>query len=243
MTKFPFKTLPVLIHVPKTGGTSLRGIVMDNYEKDEVVLNYSVPLPKLKEKITPKTRIIMGHTYYGLEQYVPGYKFRYYAMIRHPIDRAVSYFWHIKREAKHPMHQYVKDMTLLEFTDTSHRNLDHKNRQVRTYLHELCDGQVQRLLGGGVSLAKTTTQQVMGQLRRQMQYNLHVGIFERMEDFKRLLCWHGVLHNPDGIKRGVAPHRPKVEDLTAEEREAIMCNNKLDLEFYEFVKKKYWSSL
>ena len=234
--------LPVFIHIPKTGGSSLRKIVKSNYKADEV-LECADTSFLTEDKITPQTKVIMGHLHYGLENILTNYRFRYYSMMRHPLDRIVSYWWYLKHDTKNVIYKYAKDMSLLEFIDPEHPKLDREDPYVISHLEELCNGQVHRLLNFKYTREPMSDQAIFRHLKQQLSDNLFIGLLEQEDDFQELLCYHGVIKHKDYVweKKGIG--RPKIASLTDEEKETIMFNNELDYFLYQHVRETYWDAL
>jgi len=99
------------IHVPKTAGTTMLRIIEDRYPPGSVESLYLAPPEEAAAriaKIGPQTRIVAGHVDYGYSKHFAG-PFRAFAMLREPVDRAISLFYFVKREPSHPSHQAVVD--------------------------------------------------------------------------------------------------------------------------------------
>ena len=99
------------IHVPKTAGTTMLRIIEDRYPEGSVESLYLAPPEEAAmriAKIGPETRIVAGHVDYGFGRHFPR-PFRAFAMLREPVERAISLFHFVKRERSHPAHQAVLD--------------------------------------------------------------------------------------------------------------------------------------
>lgn len=99
------------IHVPKTAGTTMLRIIEDRYPAGSVESLYLAPPEEAAAriaKIGPQVRIVAGHVDYSYSANFPG-PFRAFAMLREPVDRAISLFYFVKGEPSHPSHQAVLD--------------------------------------------------------------------------------------------------------------------------------------
>ena len=99
------------IHVPKTAGTTMLRIIEDRYPPGSVESLYLAPPEEAAARIArigPQTRIVAGHVDYGYSRNFPR-PFRAFAMLREPVDRAISLFYFVKSEPSHPSHQEVVD--------------------------------------------------------------------------------------------------------------------------------------
>ena len=99
------------IHVPKTAGTTMLRIIEDRYPPGSVESLYLAPPEEAAARIAqigPRTRIVAGHVDYSYSRNFSG-PFRAFAMLREPVERAISLFYFVKREPSHPSHQAVVD--------------------------------------------------------------------------------------------------------------------------------------
>ncbi len=97
------------IHVPKTAGTTMLRIIEDRYPAGSVESLYLAPPEEAAAriaKIGSRTRIVAGHVDYSYGRNFPG-SFRAFAMLREPVERAVSLFYFVKGEPSHPSHREV----------------------------------------------------------------------------------------------------------------------------------------
>jgi hypothetical protein len=93
------------MHIPKTAGTAIRAALADRFAPDERL--YLYPSADMDGAVDPhrfselpaetrsRLRFIMGHFYFGLHRLVPGPS-RYLTMLRDPLDRVVSLYYHYK---------------------------------------------------------------------------------------------------------------------------------------------------
>ena len=95
------------MHIPKTGGSSLRDSLFQVYRRGEQLHLYDSPdpdiihadeFPGLPEARRAQPRLILGHFYYGLHEHVPRPS-RYLTIIRDPLERVASLYHHYRRAA------------------------------------------------------------------------------------------------------------------------------------------------
>src|SRR6187401_2983616 len=92
-------------HIPKTAGTSLRHALevlypapermylYDRHDLDRAVDPHRFAELPLEERAA--LRLVMGHFAFGIHDAVPGSS-RYVTMLRHPVDRVASLYFHFK---------------------------------------------------------------------------------------------------------------------------------------------------
>jgi hypothetical protein len=92
-------------HIPKTAGTSLRSALEALYPPSARLYLYD--RPDLDRAVDPRefwslpqqalepVRFVMGHFQYGIHRALPG-PARYVTMLREPVDRVASLFYHFK---------------------------------------------------------------------------------------------------------------------------------------------------
>lgn len=143
------------VHVPKTGGTTLTRLLSRLYGHDHVVTSAcrteaerAIVHGALAER---DIRLVTGHMFFGLHTWV-GRPVRYITMLRHPAQRSISGYYHVKRNAEHPAHQnlveggytiaqwverQVRDMqTHLIAGSTDLKNRDNLLQRAKTNLRE-----------------------------------------------------------------------------------------------------------
>jgi hypothetical protein len=131
--------LMVFSHIPKTGGTTLEHILAKNHRLSDVLhinapdLNGCPDLLKLKKN--PPDLICGHHPMHGLlYALLPDLPLAHITMLRHPVDRVLSFYNYILGKSDHPLHAQCQSLSLEDFL-----------RQKPT--PELANGQTRRLTG------------------------------------------------------------------------------------------------
>lgn len=100
----------ILVHIPKTAGSSLTSIICKQYNSSEI---FSVGNPALNtvSKINKNTKCVLGHNYFGQHKNLGPHI--YVTMLRDPIDRVISHYYYINDIFKE--NKYAGKYSLEEF--------------------------------------------------------------------------------------------------------------------------------
>lgn len=121
--------LLILLHIPKTAGSSLVKGLSQNFKTEEVLLLYGIK--KTSDLISSKIasfdkrkrdsiKLVAGHqVWFGIHNYFPNHRPRYITFLRDPVSRVISNYYKILRDPNHQLHQRFMDNrpTLEEFVN------------------------------------------------------------------------------------------------------------------------------
>lgn len=103
----------VFLHFPKTGGTSLGKHLKAGY-----ATHYQVDQWRdLEPDKMRAAELIHGHLIYDQISEFKTKSF-FVTLMRDPIERAISFYFHVKRSPSHPNYQLAQDLSLDEFVQS-----------------------------------------------------------------------------------------------------------------------------
>jgi hypothetical protein len=212
------KQLLVYIHIPKTGGTTLKNIISKQFLPKEVWLHMEKDTNRkmqAKRKID-QLRCIGGHCWYGVhDDFDRPYK--YFTMLRNPFDRVISEYYYILRWPEHKAYPQVRHMSFLEFIHQF--PLKSSNQQTRRISGSIHDPDLK--------IAKNN-------LKKDFAI---AGLAEMFDEslflMKKAFNWNNITYS----KQNVTPNRPAIDDMPKEILQELERRNEMDLELYSFAKK------
>jgi hypothetical protein len=219
-TKIP---LVIFMHIPKTGGITLRNILDQQYRSEHILRlpqkNKLVNLQKKGANIK-ELQCVYGHHRFGVHEYFQQ-PFTYITMLRHPVERIISTYYFILQNERNRMHQKVKPLTFEQFVRSTDPDL-----QVPLTNHQT------RYLSG----------ERKPNLNKALQHmDAHfsvVGITELYNEslfiMKKKLGWDHISYQ----KKNVTKKRKRQTDIGLDTIEIIKRKNPLDLHLYETAKEK-----
>lgn len=222
----------IFLHIPKTAGTTLNRIIEWQYNPLSIFTMdpYQIRatperLKQLPESRRRRLRMVRGHFYYGIHEYLPQGA-TYITMLREPVARFLSSYYFIQRRPLHPMHRKVKSerIGVEDFIRlTPHR----QNLQCSLIAGIKSNGECE----------ESTLERAKENLAKSFSI---VGLSERFEESLLLIAKTFDWQIPFYENRKVSKTRPKVEPSAVE---MIKEHNRFDLELYEFGKGLFEATL
>jgi Sulfotransferase family len=110
----------VFVHVMKTAGTSLTYWIARHYRQDDILTTATTwgQFARLPQKAWEHKKFVRGHFgNYARKFFKPSDGYRYITVLRDPVERILSNFWHFKRVDDNPYHRFMKEneFTLYHF--------------------------------------------------------------------------------------------------------------------------------
>lgn len=216
----------VFVHIPKTGGTSLREVLLRQYPARRAFwivdpVKDSAWLASLPEEDRARLRLVEGHMYYGVHELLPR-PCVYMTMLREPVERVLSYYSHIRSREDHFLHETARDLSLGACIERG-LTVELDNFMVRA-LSSL--GHVNVPVGG-------VTRGMLEEAKAHLE-GMVVGLTERFEEslamFAARLGWRRAAAG----RANVSASRVRREQLARSELEAVEACNALDAELYAY---------
>lgn len=220
----------IFLHIPKTAGTTLFSVLWLNYAKNEILLTDPASahpfsdFSKVDKVKREKMRVLIGHFAYGMHTLIPRDSI-YITVLREPIERFLSDFYHIKREPAHGLHHLVKSgqMTMQDYLE---RLASRKQDNIQT-----------RLFAGDYrnNGAEHCSDAMLDQAKENLKNEFAVvGLTERFDEtlllIKRKLGWKYTLYK----RRNVTSNRPKQSTLSRDQLQLLQAHHRYDLALYSY---------
>jgi hypothetical protein len=220
----------VFLHLPRTGGTTLRDILTKQYSNKETFENKTLMDTDNNFNVNntigkEKYKLVKGHVYFGIHKYIPQ-KCKYFSMMRNPIERNISLYNYIKNRPSHKDNNFIKNMSIDEWVQ-SDRNIFTDNGQTR-------------LIAGRHTALEIPFNEMNSDHLEQAKANIAkhfilVGLTERYNEtllmLKKLLKWKTPTYSiANAVKRD-----DETKQIDAQLKELIIEYNQLDLQLYDYV--------
>ena len=237
----------VFIHIPKTAGTTVTGILKRNQPppRTRSVANVfkggggvkrGVTFPRLSSDRRgglDDVRILRGHIPLGSREYLPGdHEFRYFTFLREPVDRTLSHYFNVLKTAASrsgsKQEVIAADATLEDAVAGGHVFSDLQTR----------------MLSGLAEPFDEVTDEMLEQAKRNLRDDFaFFGLTERFDESLllaklRLGLWS--IHYETNNR--VNPERPRGEQISLELRAAAERCNRHDIELYRYAQELFDSS-
>jgi len=215
------------LHIPKTAGTSLMGILENQVNPGEFF-----SFPDGLETVQPdtitiaqKARIVRGHRMYDFQRYFTRRPY-VITMLRNPYDRVISNFAHLKRNNPERLLKLAR-MTNPERGDEPITLEDFINAP------SMQNRLIQFLTGFNGALKQPFTEH-LALAKVHLEYLAFFGLKERFDDSIKLLAYTfswSPIKLEERLNAAPADSKP---DFTPELAALFEKTNGLDMEFYQY---------
>lgn len=228
------------LHIPKTGGTTLNAMLSEQFlpeQRYEVMMrgmNWMVPkrrlfarplishskLRRLRNALEPRhdVRLLHGHFDLSIRGLLPD-DVRLFTMLRDPLDRAISHYFHYRRRSDDRIHPLAMRSSLVEWVRARG-------------LVEMDNGQTRRLAGLMNVPCGALTRAALDVAKSNLARFAVVGLTERFDE--SLLLLHRAFGWP--LRRlhpcNVGENRPARDAFAGDAAKQIAEHNALDMELY-----------
>ena len=222
--------LVIFLHIPKAAGTTLRDILYRQYEKEYIYeldgqnfLQSQEDSKHLNAKEKDKIRLLMGHMYFGLHEFVSSPS-SYITMLRDPIEKVISYYYFVSKLTAHPDYKLIKsqNVSLKKYCTMNKPNM--------------CNAQTRFLAGENFSQVNNEPIMLEQAKKNLQEYFSLVGITERFDEslilMKQKLGWNS---NPYYYRRNTNKTNSYAKLRIQEDTLATIREyNQLDIELYKY---------
>lgn len=174
-----------------------------------------------------KIKVLKGHLPYGMHECFSSGSTEYITLLREPIDRVISHYYHLKWDKKHPFNEEInREKYTIKQVLESGKILNMNNCMVR-------------LLSGNYKCAyDECSDEMLDQALTHLDSMALVGLNNQFDIFLLRAAERYNWKMPYYSKRRVSKLRIRTEEIDAETLAAIQHYNKLDLELYRIMQPK-----
>jgi hypothetical protein len=229
-------TTAIFLHIPKTAGTTMHRIIERQYSREGIVsfgpdAHQSIrEFKALSRERRAQIRMLKGHMGFGLHRHLPNPAV-YFTIMRDPVERVVSHYYHILRDSNHYLYPYTEDgrLGLADF--------------LKTKVPLMLDNGQTRLVSGVWDKVPfgSCDQEVLEIAKKNLDEHFAlVGLTER---FDETLCLLQVIlgwsNDISYVRENVARNRPCKNDLSSETLAAVVETNRLDMALYDYATQSF----
>ena len=226
------KDLFIHLHIPKTGGTTLRDIIQRQYRAKKILM-----IPKLEESENilkeistsqiNQLKLIQGHLKYGIHNHFHR-STKYFTIIRDPINRVLSTYYYVLSQKNNPQNLSTSNnqMTIYDFVQSG----------VNPFL---INGQTQLISGktGNIDNPIIESEELFSLAKENIENDfLFLGITEMFDEtiliLKNMLGWHMPYYSIANRTK----KKPNYDAVNPTIISFIKEHNQLDIKLYNFTK-------
>ena len=226
------KDLFIHLHIPKTGGTTLRDIIQRQYRAEKILM-----IPKLEESENilkevstsqiNQLKLIQGHLKYGIHNHFHR-RAKYFALIRDPINRVLSTYYYVLSQKNNPQNLSTSNnqMTIYDFVQSG----------VNPFL---INGQTKLISGktGNIDNPIIESEELFSLAKENIENDfLFLGITEMFDEtiliLKNMLGWHMPYYSIANRTK----KKPNYDAVNPTIISFIKEHNQLDIKLYNITK-------
>jgi hypothetical protein len=232
----------VFLHIPKTAGSTLNSIMERQYSRRQFYSLYPTRLypdgnakqfHSMSTEQRAQLRLLTGHVGYGFHCELPN-PVTYFTLLRDPIERVISFYYYVRRNAGHYLHDYTlaQNLSLPQFvaSGSTEVNDNLSVRMISGHWKDIAYGQCTREM---LEMAKQNLR----------EYFAVVGLAERFDEslllLKQAFGWRNVYY----MRHNVTQDRPRQGELPVDTLNLIRQHNQLDGDLYDFARTLFEAQL
>ncbi len=224
----------VFYHLPKSGGTTLNAILKRNYPAEAFVEcgpdthAFVAELKTWPAERLAAIRLLQGHFPFGLHDLLPQ-PARCFTLLRDPIERVISYYYHARRDRAHYLYDLIHD------NDWSLADLLASGTALM-----MNDGQV-RLLSAvwGDAPFGGVDESMLAKAIANLRACDMVGVTEQFDRTLILLQREFGWRHIGYARANIGHNRPATKSLSAETIAAVRDCNQMDALLYEEARRLF----
>jgi len=231
--------LLIFVHIPKAAGTTIAFVLARQYVRGSFLNLYQERSAKIQayrdwtSEERESVHLLRGHMGYGIHAAIEETNFRYFTILREPIDRIVSHYFFHKNRAR--------------LANEISRKIVNEEIDLLTYVNQvqikdLDNHQTRLLVGDKVGMEPefgACPRKFLNIAKRRLQEDFDVvGTTERFDEtllvLQRVFGWS----IPVYINKNVTKNRPRGKKISPAVKNAIAKNNKLDIALHQYANER-----
>ncbi len=232
----------IYLHIPKTAGSTFHTIIEQQYTGEAIYSTYPAAnhsfgtldeFMALSDVEKEGIRVLLGHFGFGIDADLPGSSI-YITILRDPIERMISDFYHINRDPNHGLYELVSSGEMDMKAYISHLNsINLDNAQTRMLAGDWGDRGREPCSAQMLEVAKKNL---------ASQFTV-VGLTERFDEtlllLRKKLGWRYLFYT----RRNVTRNRPARREISAKEMQILQEHTKFDSQLYAFAQKLFTEAI
>jgi hypothetical protein len=220
----------IFLHIPKTGGKTFKGVLFkQNYRGRILEKPWNISSEdwiKLVKKTNKKYKAIIGHMPFGIHNVYKFKGFEYITILRNPIDRVISNYYHFMRN---PSSKF-KNKSFIDALDMS---VDFNNLQTR-------------MLSGDISIYNCITgkfeqiiydENLLNKAKENLKKIKIVGFLDQYRTFLNKVEKHFKWKHFDSYNyNNIGKNKKPKQNIPKNVIEKIKHLNQMDIELYNWAK-------
>lgn len=221
------KELLIYLHIPKAAGTTLNGIINQQYTNNKLFRFDGINSHQLFTElpITEQNRIqlLRGHFAFGLHKFISR-PCTYFTVLRHPVKRVISQYHYIRNNPHNPQSKFLQTINLEEY--------------ILKEGTKICNQQTNMI--SGLSTPKNCSDRELLQIAQNNldEYFAVVGITEMFDETLLILRNRFNWKTPYYVKQNTAKKHSPTKSISQSTIALIEEYGSLDLQLYDRAKQK-----